>query len=128
MYSLGPTQLRCQRYSMQGLAVCRCAGTSRFALAPWGRDGTSLTDLQAVAFGMGGGLLQRVNRDTMSFGEPCRVPVDDCRGCAVPAEGCIDGVPDTQEPGGAQNWPILAACIASAPALWYPADLQHCVL
>ena len=36
---------------------------------------------------MGGGLLQRVNRDTMSFGEPCWVPVHLCLGSAVPAIG-----------------------------------------
>ena len=42
--------------------VCPCSG---------GCDGPPLPGLQAVAFGMGGGLLQRVNRDTMSFGEPC---------------------------------------------------------
>ena len=40
-------------------------------LAHRGCDGPFLPGLQAVAFGMGGGLLQRVNRDTMSFGELC---------------------------------------------------------
>ena len=66
-----PAQPYCQLSSMQGVAVCSCAGTGKFALAQWGRDGPPLAGLQAVAFGMGGGLLQRVNRDTMSFGEPC---------------------------------------------------------
>lgn len=32
-------------------------------------------------------MLQRVNRDTMSFGEPCWVPVHLCLGSAVPASG-----------------------------------------
>ena len=53
-------------------AVCSCpacaaAGHVQLSPAPQWSAATEACELQAVAFGMGGGLLQKVNRDTMSF-------------------------------------------------------------
>ena len=59
----------CIRCQLHVLAVnMRCRLLCKILLEPVVRDPHhGIAGIQAVAFGMGGGLLQKVNRDTMQF-------------------------------------------------------------